>query len=81
MHGETFISGTVVSTGHPGLRPKRFRTVMASRYIPYAAWRAPSGFQPLASPKTMQMKNLFKLVGRSVQNELEGQRGIHLTGR
>lgn len=42
MHGETFISGTVVSTGHPGLRPKRFRTVMASRYIPYAAWRAPS---------------------------------------
>lgn len=29
----------------------------------------------------MQMKNLFELVGRGVQNELECQRGIHLAGR
>ena len=29
----------------------------------------------------MQMKNLFELVRRSVQNELECQRGIHLAGR
>ncbi|GCE74196.1 hypothetical protein SEA27A368_40290 [Salmonella enterica] len=29
----------------------------------------------------MQMKNLFELVGRFVQNELECQRGIHLAGR
>ncbi|EGG5386282.1 hypothetical protein I0882_001412 [Salmonella enterica] len=29
----------------------------------------------------MQMKNLFELVGRFVQHELEGQWGIHLAGR